>query len=47
VKAAITRRIHAGDLAITVLATAADMRRRLLEAKVESSAVDIVPYDSY
>lgn len=47
VRAAIARRIRAKDLAITVVATAADLRRRLLEAKVESSAVDVVPFDSY
>jgi hypothetical protein len=29
------------------VATASDMRRRLLDAKVESSAVDVVPFDVY
>jgi zinc protease len=47
VKAAIGRRIRAKDLAITVVATAGDMYRRLLEAKVESGAVDVVPFDDY
>jgi hypothetical protein len=47
VKAAISRRIRAKDLAITVVATAAELHRRLLEAKVESSAVDVVPFDEY
>jgi zinc protease len=47
VKAAISRRIRARDLAITMVATAADMRRRLLDAKVEPSAVDVVPFDVY
>lgn len=47
VKAAISRRVRAKDLAITVVATADELRRRLLEAKVESSAVDVVPFDGY
>jgi hypothetical protein len=47
VKAAIARNIHAHDLAITVVATAATLRPRLIDAKVQSSAIDIVPYESY
>jgi zinc protease len=47
VKAAISRHLHARDLAITVVATAATLRRRLIEAKVESSAIDVVGYESY
>ncbi len=47
VKEAIVRHIHAHDLAITVVATAATLRPRLIEAKVQSSAIDVVPYESY
>jgi zinc protease len=47
VKAAVQRHIHARDLAITVVATAADLWTRLVNARVQPGAIDIVPYDSY
>lgn len=47
VKAAVSRHVHARDLAITVVGTAASLRSRLIEAKVEPSAIDVVPYESY
>ncbi|HVV15877.1 MAG TPA: pitrilysin family protein [Polyangia bacterium] len=47
VNAAIKRHVHARDLAITMVATAASMKKLLIEAKVQESAIDIVPYDSY
>jgi zinc protease len=47
VNAALKRHVHAKDLAITMVATAADMKRRLLEAKIQESAIDVVPYDGY
>ncbi|MES1165377.1 MAG: pitrilysin family protein [Verrucomicrobiota bacterium] len=47
VQGAVARHVHARDLAITVVATAATLQKRLVDAKVESSAIDVVPYDSY
>lgn len=47
VNAAIKRHIHARDLAITMVATAAQMKKLLLEAKIQESAIDVVPYDAY
>jgi zinc protease len=47
VNAAIKRRVHARDLAITMVATASVMKKLLVDAKVQESAIDIVPYDSY
>ena len=47
VNAAIKKHVHARDLAITMVATAASMRKLLLEAKVQESAIDVVPYDGY
>jgi zinc protease len=47
VNAAIQRHVHAKDLAITMVATASDMKRRLLDAKIQESAIDVVPYDGY
>jgi len=47
VNAAIKRRVHARDLAITMVATASVMKKRLLDAKVQESAIDVVPYDGY
>src|SRR4029077_5390958 len=40
VNAAIKRRVHARDLAITMVASAPAMKPRLLEAKVQESAID-------
>ncbi|HEY4394642.1 MAG TPA: pitrilysin family protein [Polyangia bacterium] len=45
--AVIARRIHAHDLAITIVATAATLRPRLIEAKIQPSAIDVVPYDGF
>jgi zinc protease len=47
VNAVIKRRVHAHDLAITMVATASVMKKLLLDAKVQESAIDVVPYDSY
>jgi hypothetical protein len=30
-----------------MVATASEMKRRLLEAKIQESAIDVVPYESY
>ena len=46
VNAAIKRRVHARDLAITMVATASVMKKLLVDAKVQESAIDVVPYDS-
>ncbi|MBC8134043.1 MAG: insulinase family protein [Deltaproteobacteria bacterium] len=47
VKAAVLRHVHARDLAITMVATASDVWPRLIEAKVQPGAIDVVPYESY
>jgi predicted Zn-dependent peptidase len=47
VNEAIKRHIHARDLAITMVATAPTMKKLLLDAKIEESAIDVVPYASY
>jgi zinc protease len=47
VNAAIKRRVHARDLAITMVATASVMKKLLVDAKVQEGAIDVVPYDSY
>jgi zinc protease len=47
VNAALKRHVHAKDMAITIVATASDMKPRLLEAKIQESAIDVVPYESY
>ncbi len=47
VNAAIKRQVHARDLAITMVATAPVMKKLLTDAKIEESAIDVVPYDSY
>ena len=47
VNAAIKRHVHARDLAITMVASAAAMKARLIAAKVQESAIDVVPYDHY
>jgi len=47
VNAAIKRRVHARDLAITMVATGPVMKKLLVDAKVQESAIDVVPYDSY
>ena len=43
----ISKRIHAHDLAITIVATAATLRPRLIEAKIQPSAIDVVPYQTF
>jgi zinc protease len=47
VNAALKRHVHARDLAITMVATAAVMKPLLLEAKIKESAIDVVPFDGY
>jgi zinc protease len=47
VNAAIKRHVHAKDLAITMVATAPVMKKLLLDAKLQESAIDVVPYDGY
>ena len=47
VNAAIKRNVHAKDLAITMVATASEMKRRLLDAKIQESAINVVNYESY
>jgi zinc protease len=47
VNAAIKRHVHARDLAITMVATAASMKKLLIDAGIQESAIDVVPYDSY
>lgn len=47
VNAAIKRRVRARDLAITMVASAPVMKKLLVDAKVQESAIDVVPYDSY
>jgi zinc protease len=47
VNAAIKRHVHARDLAITMVATASWMKKLLIEAKIQESAIDVVPYDGY
>jgi hypothetical protein len=34
-------------MAITVVATASDFRKRLVDSKVAPSAVDVIPYEDY
>lgn len=45
--AVIAKRIHAHDLAITIVGTAAALRPRLIEAKIAPSAIDVVPYQTF
>ena len=47
VKAALGRNLRARDLAITAVGTATTLRPALIDAKVQSSAIDVVPYESY
>jgi predicted Zn-dependent peptidase len=47
VNAAITRHIHARDLAITMVASAPVMRKLLVDAKIKESAIDVVGFESY
>ena len=47
VKAALSRNLRARDLAITAVGTASALRPQLIDAKVQGSAIDVVPYDSY
>jgi zinc protease len=47
VRAAVSRHVRAHDLAITIVATAARLHPRLVDAKIQPSAIDVVPYDSY
>jgi len=45
--AVMGRRLHAHDLAITVVATAAKLRPLLIEARIQPSAIDVIPYDDF
>jgi zinc protease len=47
VNAALKRHVHARDLAITMVATAAAMKPLLVGAKIKDSAIDVVPFDAY
>ena len=47
VNAAIKRHVRARDLAITMVASAPVMKPLLRDAKIEDSAIDVVPYDGY
>jgi zinc protease len=47
VNAAIKRRVHARDLAITMVASAPVMKKLLVDSKVQESAIDVVPFDGY
>jgi predicted Zn-dependent peptidase len=47
VRTAIVRHVRAHDLAITAVATAASLRASLIAAKVQPSAIDVVPYQGY
>ena len=47
INAAIKRRVRARDMAITMVATAAVMKKLLLDAKVQDTAIDVVRYDDY
>ena len=46
VNAAISRHVHARDLAITMVSTASTLRKMLTEAKIKDSAIDVVGWDS-
>ena len=46
VNAAITRHVHARDLAITMVSTASVMKKLLLGAKIKESAIDVVNFES-
>ena len=47
VNAAIKRQVHARDLAITMVASAPVMKKLLTGAKIQESAIDVVPYDGF
>jgi len=47
VNAAIKRHVHARDLAITMVASAPVMKKLLTAAKIQESAIDVVPYDGF
>ena len=47
VNAAIKRHVHARDLAITMVASAPVMKKLLTGAKIQESAIDVVPYDGF
>jgi zinc protease len=47
INAAIKRRVHARDLAITMVASAPVMKKLLNDAKVQDTAIDVVRYDEY
>jgi zinc protease len=45
VNAAIAKYVHARDLAITMVSTAAVMKKLLVEAKIKESAIDVVDFE--
>ena len=45
VNAAITRRVHARDLAITMVSTASVVRKLLVAAKIKEEAIDVVDFE--
>ena len=47
VAAAVTKHVRARDLAITIVASAPVVKRLLLDAKVQESAIDVVGFESY
>jgi zinc protease len=47
VNAAIKRHVHAHDLAITMVATGSVMKPLLVGAKIQESAIDVVPFEGY
>ena len=47
VNGAIKRHVQARDLAITMVATAPAMKKLLTSAKIQESAIDVVPYDEF
>ncbi len=47
VSAALTRHVHARNLAITMVSTASVIKPLLIGAKIKESAIDIIPFDSY
>ena len=46
VNAAISKHVRARDLAITMVSTAATMKKLLLAAKIKESAIDVVGFES-
>jgi zinc protease len=47
VNGAVSKHVHARDLAITMVSTASVMKPLLTGAKIKDSAIDVVPFDGY